>query len=196
MGRKSKRGKTPMYRHQDAVMSERFAGWDAAARSWIRERALRLFGERDGVAVDITAGDVVIELDRAEDVPVGYARYIEAPLYDRRYQMVRTELERMERDGLLEAGTTVNARGREDVRCYRRREQPEWRVEIDPPNPAATSALERYVREHGDSLKGIDSILISRQYGRTLVGQLAGGVVAYGEQRLVREASEEGYAAA
>lgn len=161
--KRPKASKSPTYRHQDPSYSERAAEWDGAARSWIRDAAVQVFAGASQHA-DITAGDVVIALDRRPDLPTGYARYIEPAFYDRRYQMVRTELERMLRDGVLEAGTTVNARGREGVRCYRRAVRPLWRVEVEPANEHARAAIEGYLREHGSSLKSIDSILISRQY--------------------------------
>lgn len=171
------KGRTPDYRSADPRMAEKMAAWDAETRTWIREQAMTVFNEAEPTA-DITAGDVLARLDRMDNMPVGFARYIEPELYDRRYQMVRTQLERMEREGHLEMGTTVNARGREDVRCYRRAPYAAWRVEVEPDVPAAREALEACLRQCRHLLKHVDVVLISRQH----LGASPGGIVKYGDQ--------------
>lgn len=173
--------RSPKYRHQDPLLVERAAEWDAQARQWARECSIQIFSAAQE-SPDLTAGDVVVELDRRSDIPVGYAQYIQPQLYDNRYQMVRTVLEQLGREGFLNVGTTVNARGRKDVKCFRRAPPPStWLVEVEPNSPetvAFKAVLENYLREHSGSLRGIDTVLISRQFES---GTLPGG--QHGKER-------------
>lgn len=153
--------KTPRYRHADPVIIDMLSKWDEEAREWVRSILVEMAEPSPNPG--FTAGDALIELDRRSDIPVGYARYIEAPFYDNRYQLVRTELERMERAGLLEKGTTVNSRGRERVLCYRRAPDRTWQVELEPDNPPVRQALEAWLAENEGSLGAIDSVMISRR---------------------------------
>lgn len=141
---------------------ERDAHWSEGAREWVRQMALGVFAD---ATKDLTCAEVMAKLDMAppESIPPGYVRLSSTKTYPDRYQLVRGVLEAMRRDRILEAGTTVNAKGREDVTCYRRARPVAFQVlaegsAADPVKRMVTEWLEK----NGRALSGLDSLLVTR----------------------------------
>lgn len=139
---------TPELKERDEALAREAREW---VRSYITERFLGTSNE------ELTVADLMIELDQraVDEMPKGYVRFLDSATYPRRYAIVRTVAEDMHREGFLAAGTTVNAKGVEDVICYRLAPpRPMYRITVDPPNERIQTLIEGALAEVSDSLHG------------------------------------------
>ena len=157
---------------------ERDAHWSEGAREWVRQMALGVFAD---ATRELTCAEVMARLDMAppESIPPGYVRLSSTKTYPDRYQLVRGVLEAMRRDAILEAGTTVNAKGREDVTCYRAASQlPPFEVYVEGPRaPEVKNLFEAWLSKNGNPLAGHDLLIKSlAKKDVSVVTQTPGGV--------------------
>ncbi len=92
------------------------------ARAWINSRIPVVFQSTEE---SLTVADVMAILDSDSTQPLEYRLFVglreaRTALYQKRYNMVMGALEAAERRGELDCGTTVNAKGMPDVRCFRK----------------------------------------------------------------------------
>lgn len=107
--------------------------WRADARPWLRGKVDEFLASRIKDDQDFTSGDVLNFLDDQTDQPPGYSML--AQVYSSRYNVVRTALESMVKEGVLDHKETVNIRGVKSV-GYVKHQEGAPIVEAPPPRRA------------------------------------------------------------
>ena len=154
--------------------SKEFREQEAQAKVWVREEAKNLVANSEE---GLTAAAVMTALDERDisDIPLGYALLKHPHFYQKRYHLVRNELERMRKNEQLATGYTVNARGRDHVLCYRKSEIPPTLVVPEavrfdlmiegPASKRVLPAIQKWLEGSQHSLVGITRLEIKRVGG-------------------------------
>lgn len=156
-GKVSEKRSTEAHHERDAALL-------AEARLWVRQATQEFFDanrERP-----YTVAEVLSELDLRTDAPASWLRWLDTMYYQMRYALVRNACMLWLNRGLLETGTTMNARGREGVVCYQRTTETKWFVEIagdDADESRIVESMLKWVRGNPRLLRGATSVLLTRK---------------------------------
>lgn len=134
------------------------------ARIWVRKAVQEFFdANRDR---PYTVAEILGSLDEHPDAPDSWTKWLDGAFYQMRYALVRNACQLWLSRGLLETETTINARGREGVICYRRSPDARWFVEVagdDADVPRITESALKWARGNPRLLKGASSVLLTRR---------------------------------
>lgn len=145
------------------VIQDRDAHLMAQATAWGKTQVRAFFEKHKNTGEKYTPAEVLNWIDECPESPAAWLRW--ADQYATRFSIVRNACVALERRGVLIAGTTTNALGR-DAACYALSgDVAEWTIEVAPPDRAdSVLALVREWLEGNPKLfTGVTAITATRK---------------------------------
>jgi hypothetical protein len=163
-------------RQESSAIQDRDAQLMELANAWGKAQVRRFFEERKSSGEQYTPADVLNALDERADAPAAWLRW--ADQYNTRFAIVRNACVAMARRGVLTAGSTTNALGR-DAACYALSgDVAEWAVVVSPPDKAdrVLALVREWLEGNPAMFAGVTAITATRKDAVDVNDHHPGGV--------------------